>query len=200
MPACASPPRFSWKNLIWDGPGLESVIVQATMRPSWGAVMRPRVSPTLACEPVARETAWQLRGQLGTAAGSVCPISMIFACAAAGAASTAAAARATVGFKVTAVLNTAERRMDRSTAPRWLAATDRNLGEDALEDAQRGPRAAVGADEARVPGVLRRRRVPVVQVDAADARADRREGAQEEACDLRGVRGALREADQRLVA
>src|SRR3954447_2404541 len=125
---------------------------------------------------------------------------MIFAWAAAGAASTAAAASATVVFRVTAVLNTSERRLDRSDAQRRSAPADRNPGQDGLEDPERGPRAAVGADEARVPRVRRRRRVPVVQVDAADARAQRRQRAQDEARDLGGVRGALRKLDQRLVA
>src|SRR4051794_31296607 len=48
MPALASPPRFSLKNLICEGPGLESWIVQATTRPSWGTRNTPRLGPTLA--------------------------------------------------------------------------------------------------------------------------------------------------------
>ena len=46
--ACASPPSFSLKKATCLAPGLPSEIVQATMRPLLGIVIRPRVAPTFA--------------------------------------------------------------------------------------------------------------------------------------------------------
>ena len=46
--ACDSPPSLSLKKVVCFLPGLPSAIVQATMLPSLGIVMTPRVGPILA--------------------------------------------------------------------------------------------------------------------------------------------------------
>src|SRR5271166_3689467 len=72
MPASATPPSFALKNLIWVGLGLPSMIVQATIVPSRGAMTRLWMLPTFTWKPVVRLTARQgVAGQLGTVAGFV---------------------------------------------------------------------------------------------------------------------------------
>jgi hypothetical protein len=48
IPADGAPPRRSLKNAICRAPGLDSRMVQATMRPLSGAFIRPRFVPTFA--------------------------------------------------------------------------------------------------------------------------------------------------------
>src|SRR3712207_3908922 len=74
---------------------------------------------------------------------------------------------------------------------RSLAAAD--LLEHRLEDGVGGPRAAVLADQAGVPGRERAAGVPVVEVDALDARAHPDEVVEDVARHLGGVADALLE-------
>src|SRR4051794_1339678 len=70
----------------------------------------------------------------------------------------------------------------------------------ALEHLERRARLAVGADEARVPRrAAADAGVPVVEVDALDARADLDQLVEDEARDLRGARRPGREHELGLV-
>src|SRR4051794_11920919 len=112
----------------------------------------------------------------------------------------ASSATSTELFGFTGALNTPERRRMRSPASHAGVIRSGADAEDLLEHAERGSRAAVGADEAGVPALGLRTGVPLVQVDAADARAQARDVAQDEARDLGRVRLALRQLDRRAVA
>src|SRR5271166_4730738 len=101
MAASGAPPSLASKYLIWAVLGFASVIAQATMRPSRGALRGLCVEPTLTWNPVVRLTARQgLPGQLGTVAGLVAgirPISVSVAGATAGRARASARLARTAG-------------------------------------------------------------------------------------------------------
>src|ERR1700676_5604592 len=72
MPASPTAPSVALENLIWVALGLPSMIVQATIVPSRGAITRLCVLPTFTWKPVVRLTARHgVAGQLGTVAGLV---------------------------------------------------------------------------------------------------------------------------------
>src|SRR5947209_744731 len=151
---------------------------------------------------------------------------MIFACAPEAGPSRASAESAAIFFMSTAALNTPRRRRVRSAGPPprssttarltsataaratslWRAgitatggASARSALEDLLEHAERRARLSAARHEARVPRLRVRARVPLVEVDAGDTRAQARDGAQDEARDLRRVGRALRQRDRGLV-
>jgi hypothetical protein len=110
IPACDGPPRFSSKNFCCFLPGLPSVIVQATIRPSAGTTNMSRVVPIRVWNAVVREiTSHGLVGQLGTGFTPTSPISMILADAVAGAIRTSATASAAKRTLYMPALNTSER-------------------------------------------------------------------------------------------